>query len=558
MIHKSTSSQNDSHRCLNPWPSQPSTSHSSTTLISSLQNVMKTSVPVIDTPSNGISTQANGFTSPQTSVPTIVASRNVTHTEPALQGIPQAFSIKTTSPLVIGNSVAIDLSPTVSSGGLDLPVQAKELQKQEDLPLLSLESTDETMVKQKHVPFSLTYSAPKHCIPVVSQPMMATGLATITTPKATHDTITREKEHGLSPSTNSVSKHPFPLVSQPVNTVASPAVLTPSTYNFLTTQSEIKTNFSGISSALNNKVENKSNVPQQVLPDSSQLTVSSNSDHMSKERNSPESLLLNEELDEQKPVEDSMVEEEVARNHVGENGHPNESSIETPNKRSSEEVLSQAEGKESAEEATLSLEEESEEEQEEMHVKGENLNKGEDESAITECKEEMKNVEEETRVNGEYVESSCREEWNCNPEFNQEEQEMKENGNVTEDLSVDEEEISQKSGSSEDFWNDLPKTKSREHVEKSKTQQSLEGIKANSDQESMNSSTIDGHQAEEDYPSIVSVLLNAMNTQIRKDRDMAFKVYSQASLKDDMRDQIQDSPVLNSLLIKYVILQSYF
>lgn len=59
---------------------------------------------------------------------------------------------------------------------------------------------------------------------------------------------------------------------------------------------------------------------------------------------------------------------------------------------------------------------------------------------------------------------------------------------------------------------------------------------------------------DQNYPRVISSLLTAINTNIRKERELAHKVYAETSVTDDMISKIQDSPVLTSVLIKLVIL----
>lgn len=55
---------------------------------------------------------------------------------------------------------------------------------------------------------------------------------------------------------------------------------------------------------------------------------------------------------------------------------------------------------------------------------------------------------------------------------------------------------------------------------------------------------------EKNYTQIISALVVAINTSIRKEREIAQKVYTQSSQTDDMINRIQESPVLTSVLMK--------
>ncbi len=97
---------------------------------------------------------------------------------------------------------------------------------------------------------------------------------------------------------------------------------------------------------------------------------------------------------------------------------------------------------------------------------------------------------------------------------------------------------------SEDSRSDSPKAIMTDNNQKQK-------MEDNHSSTSSSSSSTDMQPAKKkDYAHVVSVIINTINSNIGKERELAQQLYTQPNLTDDMRDKIQDSPVLNSLLIK--------
>ena len=116
-------------------------------------------------------------------------------------------------------------------------------------------------------------------------------------------------------------------------------------------------------------------------------------------------------------------------------------------------------------------------------------------------------------------------------------------GSAKKGLTSEEDDLESDHEQSEDFWNDSLKTKPIENNHKQ-----LESVDKGNDS---TSSTSDIQSPEQrDHAHIISVIVNTINSNIRKDRELAQQLYTQSNLSDVMRDKIQDSPVLNSLLIK--------
>ena len=105
---------------------------------------------------------------------------------------------------------------------------------------------------------------------------------------------------------------------------------------------------------------------------------------------------------------------------------------------------------------------------------------------------------------------------------------------------------------SDDFWSEKPS----KPTQKINMGESLEGggddkqgTDHKADTSSSSSSSITQPQ-QKDYSNVITTLIATINSNIRKERELAQQLYTQPNLTDGMKDQIQDSPVLSSLLTK--------
>ena len=102
---------------------------------------------------------------------------------------------------------------------------------------------------------------------------------------------------------------------------------------------------------------------------------------------------------------------------------------------------------------------------------------------------------------------------------------------------------------SDGFWDELPEPSQTIDQIKSPEVATENNDKGNSDSSSVSlSSSV--HSQKKNYSNILSVLTAAINSNIRKDRELAQQLYTRPSLSDGMKDKIQDSSVLTSLLTK--------
>ena len=102
---------------------------------------------------------------------------------------------------------------------------------------------------------------------------------------------------------------------------------------------------------------------------------------------------------------------------------------------------------------------------------------------------------------------------------------------------------------SDGFWDEMPEPSQTIDQIKSPQVAIENNEKDNSESSSvLLSSSV--HSQQKNYSNILSVLTTTINSNIRKDRELAQQLYTRPSLSDGMKDKIQDSPVLTSLLTK--------
>ena len=205
-----------------------------------------------------------------------------------------------------------------------------------------------------------------------------------------------------------------------------------------------------------------------------------------------------------------------------------------------EEEEEEEEDKDKEEEEVKEEEEEEVKEKEEKEVKEDKEGEGEEDKDKEEEEEDKEEEEEEDKEGKEEEEDKQKIKTRTDNE-------CLEKVNKVKEIVMQEEEDEQ----SEDFWNVSPTHKPYQY-DKTSMEHSETIDKGDSD-ESVSSSISSSSIPPKNYPQVLAGLTCAINTQIRKDRELAKRLYATPCLTDNMREQIQHSPVLLSLLTKYVV-----
>ena len=207
-------------------------------------------------------------------------------------------------------------------------------------------------------------------------------------------------------------------------------------------------------------------------------------------------------------------------------------------KTEEEEEYKEEEEEEDKEEEKEEEEEEEEDKEEEKEEEEEDKDKEEEEGEVKEEEEEEEDKEgREEEENKQKIKTRT-------------DNECLEKVNKVKEIVMQEEEDEQ----SEDFWNVSSTHKPYQYDKKS--MEHSESIDKGDSDESVSSSISSISSSSippKNYPQVLAGLTGAINTQIRKDRELAKRLYATPCLTDNMREQIQHSPVLLSLLTKYVV-----